>query len=85
MGGGTGGSVVFREVSLVFLFCLLRGVGFEEVKGRQLLIFGFYRMAELRDADEEAGIEDGIRLPSMEIARTFAVETIDFPSPLGLQ
>lgn len=42
-------------------------------------------MVELRDADEENGIEDGIRLPSMEIARTFAVETINYPSPLGLQ
>jgi hypothetical protein len=43
------------------------------------------RMAELREADEENGIENGIRLPSMETARTFAVETIDYPTPLGLQ
>lgn len=44
----------------------------------------FARMAELRTADEESGIEDGIRLPTMETARTFAVETIDYPTPLGL-
>lgn len=43
------------------------------------------RMAELRDADEESGIENGIWLPTMETARTFAVETIDYPTPLGLQ
>lgn len=43
------------------------------------------RMVELRTADEKNGITDGIRLPSMEIARTFAVETINYPSPLGLQ
>ena len=45
------------------------------------------RIEELKRKDEEDGIEDGkgIKLPSMEIARTFAVETIDYPSPLGLQ
>jgi hypothetical protein len=31
------------------------------------------------------GIESPFKLPSMEIARTFAVETIDYPNPLGLQ
>ncbi len=45
------------------------------------------RISELKDKEEEDGIEEGrgIKLPSMEIARTFAVETIDYPSPLGLQ
>lgn len=43
------------------------------------------RLGEMRAADEEAGIENGIKLPSMEIARTFAVESIDYPHPLGLQ
>jgi hypothetical protein len=33
----------------------------------------------------EEGIEGVVNLPSMEIARTFAVETIDYPHPLGLQ
>ncbi len=42
-------------------------------------------MKELEERDTEEGIEDGIKLPSMEVARSFAVETIDFPSPLGLQ
>jgi hypothetical protein len=42
-------------------------------------------VGELRKADEEEGIENGIKLPSMEIARTFAVESIDYPNPLGLQ
>jgi len=44
-----------------------------------------YRMRDLEDRDIENGIEDGIHLPSMEMARTFAVETIDYPNPLGLQ
>jgi hypothetical protein len=39
----------------------------------------------MRQADEEAGVENGIKLPSMEIARTFAVESIDYPHPLGFQ
>ncbi len=42
-------------------------------------------MEELAERDEQEGREDGIKLPSMEIARTFAVETIDYPTPLGLQ
>jgi hypothetical protein len=42
-------------------------------------------MRDLEDRDIENGIEHGIKLPSMEIARTFAVETIDYPNPLGLQ
>ncbi|KAF4625291.1 hypothetical protein G7Y89_g12881 [Cudoniella acicularis] len=44
----------------------------------------YARMKDLQDREVEEGIEGGINLPSMEIARTFAVETIDYPSPLGL-
>jgi hypothetical protein len=43
------------------------------------------RMRELQDREIEEGVEGGIKLPSVEIARTFAVETIDYPHPLGLQ
>jgi hypothetical protein len=43
------------------------------------------RILDLQKQELEKGIEDGIKVPSMEIARTFAVETIDFPNPLGLQ
>jgi hypothetical protein len=43
------------------------------------------RILDLQKREQEGGIEDGIKVPSMEIARTFAVETIDFPNPLGLQ
>jgi hypothetical protein len=43
------------------------------------------RILDLQKREQEEGIEDGIKVPSMEIARTFAVETIDFPNPLGLQ
>jgi hypothetical protein len=43
------------------------------------------RVSELKKKEVEDGEEDGIKLPSMEIARTFAVETIDYPNPLGLQ
>ncbi|ESZ96600.1 hypothetical protein SBOR_3022 [Sclerotinia borealis F-4128] len=44
----------------------------------------FYaRFKELQEREIEEGIEDGINLPSMEIARTFAVETIDHPHPLA--
>lgn len=42
-------------------------------------------MSELAERDEEANVENPLRLPSMEEARSFAVETIDYPSPLGLQ
>jgi hypothetical protein len=45
-------------------------------------------MKDLEAIDEESGIspddEGAINLPSMEIARTFSVETIDFPHPLGV-
>ncbi|RDL37122.1 Uncharacterized protein BP5553_04555 [Venustampulla echinocandica] len=44
----------------------------------------FDRMSELEERELEEGIEGGVNLPSMEIARTFAVETIDYPHPLGL-
>ncbi|TAQ88169.1 hypothetical protein B7494_g3476 [Chlorociboria aeruginascens] len=44
----------------------------------------FARFKDLQDREIEEGNEDGIKLPSMEIARTFAVETIDYPHPLGL-
>ncbi|KAI9641987.1 hypothetical protein NHQ30_009857 [Ciborinia camelliae] len=45
----------------------------------------FYsRFKDLQDREIAEGIEDGINLPSMEIARTFAVETIDHPHPLGI-
>jgi hypothetical protein len=43
------------------------------------------RLGEMRQAEEDAGVENGIKLPSMEIARTFAVESIDYPHPLGFQ
>lgn len=42
-------------------------------------------MKDLIAKDIEENGESNIKLPSMEIARTFAVETIDYPSPLGLQ
>ncbi|KAL3425472.1 hypothetical protein PVAG01_02263 [Phlyctema vagabunda] len=49
----------------------------------------FYnRLLILQQRDEEAGIdptdEGAINLPTMEVARTFSVETIDFPHPLGV-
>ena len=43
---------------------------------------------ELQELEIEANVElddeGAINLPSMEIARTFAVETIDYPNPLGV-
>ncbi|TVY17931.1 hypothetical protein LARI1_G004465, partial [Lachnellula arida] len=44
----------------------------------------FFEMRDLEDREIEEGVEGGIKLPSVEIARTFAVETIDYPNPLGL-
>ena len=45
-------------------------------------------MAELAEEDKKEGRNPGdegaIWLPSMEVARTFAVETIDYPHPLGV-
>ena len=43
------------------------------------------RMKDLEKNLLEKRIEDVINLASMEIVRTFAVETIDYPHPLGLQ
>lgn len=43
-------------------------------------------MKDLEKRQLDEGVEGGVvNLPSMEIARTFAVETIDYPHPLGLQ
>ncbi len=46
------------------------------------------RMLELQADEERAGIEPeaegAINLPTMEVARTFSVETIDYPHPLGV-
>ncbi|CZR51562.1 uncharacterized protein PAC_01439 [Phialocephala subalpina] len=44
----------------------------------------FFRFNDLMNKDVEETGDSKIKLPSMEIARTFAVETIDYPSPLGL-
>ena len=45
-------------------------------------------MKELQAEDAKNGhspTDDGaINLPSMEVARTFSVETIDYPHPLGV-
>lgn len=45
-------------------------------------------MRELQEEEKGNGIqpeeEGSINLPSMEVARTFAVETIDYPHPLGV-
>jgi hypothetical protein len=47
-----------------------------------------YRLKELQTDEHENGIEPeaegAINLPSLEVARTFAVETIDYPHPLGV-
>jgi cell division protein FtsB len=46
------------------------------------------RMIELQKEEEKEGIqpeeEGAINLPTMEVARTFSVETIDYPHPLGV-
>jgi hypothetical protein len=46
------------------------------------------RLTEIRDAEAAQGIEPeaegAVNLPRMEVARTFAVETIDYPHPLGV-
>lgn len=44
-------------------------------------------MNDLRARENETGPPEGcdpINLPSIEVARTFSVETIDFPHPLGV-
>jgi hypothetical protein len=45
-------------------------------------------MKEIQHDEEKQGIEPeeerAINLPSMEVARTFSVETIDYPHPLGV-
>ena len=45
-------------------------------------------MVELQAEENEEGVEPtsegAINLPSMEVARTFSVETIDYPHPLGV-
>ncbi|TVY92786.1 hypothetical protein LAWI1_G001052 [Lachnellula willkommii] len=48
----------------------------------------WFRFKELQEREEAEGIqpeEDGaINLPSVEVARTFSVKTIDYPHPLGV-
>ncbi|TVY48000.1 hypothetical protein LOCC1_G001687 [Lachnellula occidentalis] len=48
----------------------------------------YNRFKELQERDEAEGIqpeEDGaINLPSVEVARTFSVKTIDYPHPMGV-
>jgi len=47
-----------------------------------------FRFKELQDREKEEGVnpedEGTIHLPSLEVARTFSVETIDYPHPLGV-
>lgn len=49
---------------------------------------GGNRLTEYQASEKEQGIapeeEGAVNLPGMEIARTFAVETIDYPHPLGV-
>lgn len=56
-------------------------------KETYVLIF-FGRLTEYQAQEKELGIEPeeegAVNLPTMEIARTFAVETIDYPHPLGV-
>ncbi len=46
------------------------------------------RMKERQEEEKEQGIkpeeEGAINLPTMEVARTFSVETIDYPHPMGV-
>jgi hypothetical protein len=53
-----------------------------------LLTYWCNRLTDLQENESKDGIEPedagAINLPSMEIARTFAVETIDYPHPLGV-
>jgi len=48
----------------------------------------YNRMTELQAEEANVGIkpkdEGAINLPTMEVARTFSVETIDYPHPLGV-
>lgn len=45
-------------------------------------------MVELQSEEQEEEIAPttpgAVNLPSMEVARTFSVETIDYPHPLGV-
>jgi hypothetical protein len=45
-------------------------------------------MKEIQDDEERRGIEPeeegAINLPSLDVARTFSVSTIDYPHPLGV-
>jgi hypothetical protein len=45
-------------------------------------------MKEIQEEEKEQGIkpeeEGSINLPTKEVARTFSVETIDYPHPLGV-
>lgn len=75
--------MVLREVGC--LSVLLYPRGYARFSGGESRANGHEnrRFKDLQDREVEEGIEDGINLPSMEIARTFAVETIDHPHPLG--
>lgn len=45
------------------------------------------RLQEIQVRQERDGLQPGeeeIVMPSLEVARTFSVETIDFPHPLGV-
>lgn len=45
---------------------------------------GRNRMLKLQKSGDSTEDEISIELPSMEVARTFSVETIDYPHPLGV-
>lgn len=42
------------------------------------------RLLELQEDDSKAGREATIQLPPKDVAMTFAVETINYPYPVGL-
>jgi len=44
----------------------------------------YMKMKELKESDDVEPTEEGIHLPSMDVAKTFSVASFDFPHPLGV-
>ncbi|KUJ20189.1 uncharacterized protein LY89DRAFT_549666, partial [Mollisia scopiformis] len=85
LGKGYNGGLSLRKRSTIMR--ILEEWDWEKTKTKDVRFedqWYYDRMLKLQKTGDSTGDELSIELPSMEVARTFSVETIDYPHPLGV-